>query len=324
MPKKLTQHDIRQRAVQTLYSYQMQQEMSDAVIKDFQFNVGKIEAILEHTPRFEVNYQDDRIVIRGFQKRFTNTLSKLVEIYDLLGIDLDHSALFKANAFVRDFGGYAKKMRDNEALELFNGIFANLNLVKLFSIDLEDTPVSNKVLEFFRLLPENATAEQNLETFNKVFALAHESIREKYTVEFFKPVTLIQELKAHLAEEEIKHNEEGLQVLGDTETYVLNYDNEDALNVEAPEYFLTLVNGVLGHKADLESKISEHLANNWTFDRLTNVERAILSVGAFEIEFTETPDVVAVNEAVELSKDFSDVKSSRFVNGVLTNLIKKA
>lgn len=217
-----------------------------------------------------------------------------------------------------------KKMRDNEALELFNGIFANLNLVKLFSIDLEDTPVSNKVLEFFRLLPENATAEQNLETFNKVFALAHESIREKYTVEFFKPVTLIQELKAHLAEEEIKHNEEGLQVLGDTETYVLNYDNEDALNVEAPEYFLTLVNGVLEHKADLESKISEHLANNWTFDRLTNVERAILSVGAFEIEFTETPDVVAVNEAVELSKDFSDVKSSRFVNGVLTNLIKKS
>ncbi|MQW22442.1 MULTISPECIES: transcription antitermination factor NusB [unclassified Lactococcus] len=323
MPKKLTQHDIRQRAVQTLYSFQVQREMSEDVIKNFRYYVGKIETVLERTPRFEVEYQDDRIVIRGFQKRFTSSLSKLVEIYDILGIDLDHSALYNAVAFVRDFGGYTKKMRDNEALELFNGVFANLNIVKFFSIDFEETPVSNKVLEYLRALPKEASPEQAFETFNNVFALVHENVREKYTVEFFKPVTLMTELKPELEKAEVKHQAQEKALLEKTEQYVLNYDNEDPLDIEAPAYFTSLIDGVLEHQETLENQISEHLAKNWSFERLTLIERVILSVGAFEIAYTETPDVVAVNEAIELSKDFSDVKSSRFVNGVLTNLIKK-
>lgn len=323
MPKKLTQHDIRQRAVQTLYSFQVQREMSKDVIKNFRYYVGKIETVLERTPRFEVEYQDDRIVIRGFQKRFTSSLSKLVEIYDILGIDLDHSALYNAVAFVRDFGGYTKKMRDNEALELFNGVFANLNIVKFFSIDFEETPVSNKVLEYLGSLPKEASPEQAFETFNKVFALVHENVREKYTVEFFKPATLMTELKAELEKAEVKHHNQEKALLEKTEQYVLNYDNDDPLDIEAPAYFTSLIDGVLEHQETVENQISEHLAKNWSFERLTLIERVILSVGAFEIAYTETPDVVAVNEAIELSKDFSDVKSSRFVNGVLTNLIKK-
>jgi N utilization substance protein B len=53
------------------------------------------------------------------------------------------------------------------------------------------------------------------------------------------------------------------------------------------------------------------------------VEQALLRLGAYEILFTETPDLVAIDEAIELTKDFSDEKSSKFINGMLTNLIKK-
>lgn len=323
MLKKLNQHEIRQRAVQTLYSYHVQRAMADSIIKDFKFNAGKVTTILSRPPRFEENYKDERIVIRGFQKGLTNSLSKLVEIYDTLGIEYDGSALALAMAFIRDFGGYTKKMRDNEALDLFNGVLGNLNYVRFFSIDLEDQAVAPKVLEFLHELPENASSEQAFASFNKVFAQVHENIREKYPVKFFEANTLQAELEKELAKAESRSEEEGRHLLANIERYVLNFDNEENEEVTAPDYLLTLLNGVLSHQEDLEKIISEHLAKKWNFERLTKIEQVILSLGAFEICYTETPDVVAVNEAIELAKNFSDVKSSRFVNGVLTNLVKK-
>lgn len=112
------------------------------------------------------------------------------------------------------------------------------------------------------------------------------------------------------------------KLLKNTKRFVLNYDNDRPEDLEAPEYFTQLVDGVLDKKEDLEANISKYLAKTWSFSRLTLVEQAILQVSSYEILYTETPDVVAVNEAVELSKDFSDEKSSRFINGVLTNFLK--
>lgn len=69
---------------------------------------------------------------------------------------------------MRDFGGYAKKMNEYEATNLFVGVMANLKLIRLFQIELDEEPVALKVLEFFKNLPENATAEQSLETFKNL------------------------------------------------------------------------------------------------------------------------------------------------------------
>jgi len=56
-------------------------------------------------------------------------------------------------------------------------------------------------------------------------------------------------------------------------------------------------------------------------DRLTLVEKNILRLGIFEITEFDTPQLVAVNEAIELSKQFSDEKSSKFINGILSQFI---
>ena len=59
-------------------------------------------------------------------------------------------------------------------------------------------------------------------------------------------------------------------------------------------------------------------------DRLTLIDKNIMRLGLFEIlYFEETPDRVAVNEAVELAKEFSDEASAKFVNGVLSQFIKE-
>jgi N utilization substance protein B len=323
MPKKLTQHEIRQRAVQTLFSYEVQREMSEKVLQEFQENIKNFKAIMERPIRFETNFQDDRITIRGFKKRFTSNLESLAEIYDILGIELEQTALSKALILVRDFGGLTKKMRDNEAIEVFQAAFDNLNLVRLFTLDLDEEPVGPKVLEFIHET-KKATPKQALAAFNKIFVKLRESSREKYTLEFFEPLSLSAELNQIFDEAEHQATKSKLKLLNGTKNFVLNYNNESNELSEIPAYFTELVDGVLDNQSILRATISGHLAQNWSFTRLTGVERAILSLGAYEILFTETPDIVAINEAIELSKDFSDEKSSKFVNGVLTNLIKTA
>lgn len=52
---------------------------------------------------------------------------------------------------MRDFGGYAKKMNEYEATNLFVGVMANLKLIRLFQIELDEEPVALKVLEFFKI-----------------------------------------------------------------------------------------------------------------------------------------------------------------------------
>ena len=324
MPKTLNQHQIRQRAVQTLFSYEVQNEMASAVVRSFRENVEKLKAALTGYVKFDVDYRDERIIVRKFPKEIAEPLEAIIEIYEILGVEnIEKTMVYKALAFMRDFGGYAKKMSEIEADALYSGVMSNLKLIKLFQIELEEEPVAPKVLDYIKALPDHATPEQAMETFRKTFSFMHENALEKYTVDLFTAVSLPAEIDEKLAEAENKAQAQTATLLANTKTFVLNYDNESPENLAVPEYFTTLVDGVLVNKAELESKISAYLAKNWSFSRLTLVEQAMLQVAAYEILFTETPDVVAVNEAVELSKDFSDEKSSRFINGVLTNFLKK-
>jgi len=81
----------------------------------------------------------------------------------------------------------------------------------------------------------------------------------------------------------------------------------------------TLVRGVLERSAELEGLIAPCLDRE--FRRLSPVERAILYIGAFELqEHPGTPFKVVVNEAVELGKSFGGTGGHKFVNGVLEKL----
>ena len=81
----------------------------------------------------------------------------------------------------------------------------------------------------------------------------------------------------------------------------------------------TLVRGVLERSAELEALIAPCLDRE--FRRLSPVERAILYIGAFELqEHPGTPFKVVVNEAVELGKSFGGTGGHKFVNGVLEKL----
>ncbi|KKB37243.1 transcription antitermination factor NusB [Bacillus thermotolerans] len=86
------------------------------------------------------------------------------------------------------------------------------------------------------------------------------------------------------------------------------------------EYVRASVTGTAQHIEEIDGLIKENL-ERWSFDRLAKVDRNILRLAVFELKYMEdVPDKVAINEAVELAKQFSDDKSSKFINGVLSRI----
>lgn len=68
------------------------------------------------------------------------------------------------------------------------------------------------------------------------------------------------------------------------------------------------------------SKIANKYLIDWDIDRLSKVDKAILSIGIYELLYTDTPSIVSINEAVELSKKYSEEKVTKMINGVMDKI----
>ncbi|WP_042145868.1 transcription antitermination factor NusB [Paucisalibacillus sp. EB02] len=91
---------------------------------------------------------------------------------------------------------------------------------------------------------------------------------------------------------------------------------------ERNEFLQQIVNGVVKEKETIDQKISANL-EKWSLQRLPAVEKTVLRIATFEILYiTDIPENVSINEAVELAKRYGDEKSGKFVNGVLSKIIK--
>jgi len=85
------------------------------------------------------------------------------------------------------------------------------------------------------------------------------------------------------------------------------------------EYVNDIVHGVCENMKTIDETITKYL-DGWDLDRLGKTDRAILRLGAYEILYYDTPKIVAINEAVELSKKYSDDKVVKLVNAVLDKI----
>ena len=89
----------------------------------------------------------------------------------------------------------------------------------------------------------------------------------------------------------------------------------EALDIEN-SFVNDTVKGVIDKKKDIYKLANKYL-KDWKIDRLNKVDQAILSIGIYELMYTETPSVVSINEAIELSKKYSEEAVVKMVNGVL-------
>ena len=94
----------------------------------------------------------------------------------------------------------------------------------------------------------------------------------------------------------------------------------ETLSQEVLSFSEELVQGVLQHKSEIDALI-KRFASAFPLEQMSIIDRNILRLAIFEISFSDkTPIKVAINEAVELAKDFGGDSSPRLVNGVLGSI----
>lgn len=108
------------------------------------------------------------------------------------------------------------------------------------------------------------------------------------------------------------------QLLADTASGVSDRQNQDAIF----DYAETLVDGVTANLLQIDSEL-RLLADGWSLERMPNVDRSILRLGAWEIlHNADVPNEVAIAEYVALAAEYSTDDSPKFVNGVLAKLAR--
>jgi len=97
------------------------------------------------------------------------------------------------------------------------------------------------------------------------------------------------------------------------------YKIDDIINEQLDEknkFISSLVMGVIDNYQKLCDIANKYL-DNWDIFRLGFTDQAILLMGIYEILNTDTPDVTCIDEAIELSHEYSDDKVCKMINGVL-------
>lgn len=105
--------------------------------------------------------------------------------------------------------------------------------------------------------------------------------------------------------------------------YTYDKDLAEEDEVQVPIFLLSLVQGVISHKEELDIAIASKLKTKWSLERLTLTDKTLLRLGLYEIlHVADTPNPVVLNEIIEIAKTYSDTTSSKFVNGLLRQFVE--
>ena len=102
------------------------------------------------------------------------------------------------------------------------------------------------------------------------------------------------------------------------------YDVDEVIkeNVKIDNEFVKdIVYGVITYKGELDS-VANSLMKDWTIDRLDKSGASIMRMALYELKYMDTPEVVVINEAVELAKKYCDDSVKNMINAVLDKYIK--
>lgn len=104
----------------------------------------------------------------------------------------------------------------------------------------------------------------------------------------------------------------------------LNVSIDDTIkaNIEVENEFVKqVVYGCVTYKDKIDNLANKYM-NDWSIDRIDKTGAAILRMAIYELMYTDTPEVVVINEAIELSKKYSDDNVRKIINAVLDKIIK--
>ncbi len=103
---------------------------------------------------------------------------------------------------------------------------------------------------------------------------------------------------------------------------VASFNKEFELSIDPEGDAVRMARGVVEHRTELDVRLIP-LFSNWRLERIGTCTHLILLMATWEYFFDKTPTIVIINEAIELSKNFSEKDAYKFVNGVLDELFKR-
>ena len=94
-------------------------------------------------------------------------------------------------------------------------------------------------------------------------------------------------------------------------------------NIEIDNDFVKdIVYGVITHQNEIDVIANKHMTD-WTIERIDKTGANILRMGIFELMYTDTPEIVVINEAIELAKKYSDDSVRKIINAVLDKVLQE-
>jgi N utilization substance protein B len=128
------------------------------------------------------------------------------------------------------------------------------------------------------------------------------------------------------------HGKRRARILALQFLYQIDIRGDDALPVmeeflspepaEAAAYARSLITGCVEKREELDAEIARW-SENWDIQRMATVDRNVLRIASYELLFgNEIPPKVAIDEAIELAKEFGDADSPAFVNGIVDSIYR--
>ena len=102
------------------------------------------------------------------------------------------------------------------------------------------------------------------------------------------------------------------------------YEESNKITDEnAKTYIKDVILGIQKNKDEITKNIKENLKAEWKLERISKIDLAILKLAIYELQYTEIPFKVVINEAIELAKKYGEETSKNFVNGMLASIVKE-
>jgi len=102
--------------------------------------------------------------------------------------------------------------------------------------------------------------------------------------------------------------------------YDINHLVKDEIEI-LDDFVLELINGVKSNQKELSNLANKYLVN-WEVDRLSKMDKAIISAAIFELKYTDTPYKIVIDEALNLSHKYSDENVTKMMNAMLDGIYK--
>lgn len=107
-----------------------------------------------------------------------------------------------------------------------------------------------------------------------------------------------------------------------TDEHILLFlENNEVTDKETIKYVSESVKSIYEKNEELEETIAGKLKKDWTLERISKVNIALLKLAIYEIKYAEIPFKVVINEVVDLAKKYSEETAPAFINGILASIV---